>query len=414
MERFNLNIGKSIRLSNIIDPDDGKCVMLAADHNFLVGPIRGLENVENTLKIALKGKLDAVMLSPGQAKRLSYMFGWRGAPALVVRGDWSNAFRERIYTLPTRKTQEIIIASPKDLISLGAAGAVVYFFTGYGDENEEIRHYERLKSFLKECEKVSLPCLVTVVPMGERVTGSNFVSLLETGVRVAVEAGADILEVPYTQDVDSFRKIVNAAKGVPVLCAGGPKAATLRDSLEVIIELLEAGASGVVFGRQVFQSEDPAKYLNMLYALIHEGKSLEEVIGIKKTRARIKAIAEKCTGCMLCELICNFTHEGSFSLRKARLRIEKSMKEFKPILCILCGSCVKACKTGALTINPSLGYIKFNGDKCISCRECVKACPVNVIRFDEESGHPLICNMCEGNPQCVNWCPSQALILETY
>ncbi|MEM3745778.1 MAG: hypothetical protein QW323_04715, partial [Candidatus Bathyarchaeia archaeon] len=288
-----MNIGKRIRLSNILDPEDGKCVMLAADHNFLVGPIRGLENVENTLKIAFKGKLDAVMLSPGQAKRLSHMFGWRGAPALVVRGDWANAFRERVYTLPTRRVQEIIIADPKDLISLGATGAVLYFFVGYGDEREEEYHYERIRRFIKESEKIGLPCLITAIPMGERVTGANFVSLLETSVRMAVEAGADYLEVPYTQDIETFKRVVQAARGTPVLCAGGPKAATIRDSLEVVVELLEAGASGVVFGRQVFQSEDPASYLNMLYSLVHEGKSIEEVLGLKRRRVRIKSDPEK-------------------------------------------------------------------------------------------------------------------------
>lgn len=409
-----MNLGKRIRLSDIINPDDGKCVMLAADHNFLVGPIIGLENVENTLKTAFKGRLDAVMLSPGQAKRLSHMFGWRGAPALVVRSDWANAFREKVYTLPTRKTQEIIIANPKDLISLGAAGAVSYFFVGYGDEKEEELHYERIRRFIKESEKVGLPCLITVMPMGERVTGANFVSLLETGVRMAVEAGADFLEIPYTQDIETFTRIVHAAKKVPVLCAGGPKAATIRDSLEVVAELLEAGASGVVFGRQVFQSEDPASYLNMLYSLIHEGRSIEEVLGLQKRHVRIKVDVEKCVGCMLCELICSFKHENSFSRRKARLRVERLIGKFKPVTCILCGSCVRACKYGALSIDPSIGYIKFDEKRCVGCKECVEACPVNIIKFDEKEGFPLICNMCEGNPQCVEWCPHQSLIAEVY
>ncbi|MEM2150315.1 MAG: 4Fe-4S binding protein [Candidatus Bathyarchaeia archaeon] len=409
-----MNIGKRIRLSNILDPEDGKCVMLAADHNFLVGPIRGLENVENTLKIAFKGKLDAVMLSPGQAKRLSHMFGWRGAPALVVRGDWANAFRERVYTLPTRRVQEIIIADPKDLISLGATGAVLYFFVGYGDEREEEYHYERIRRFIKESEKIGLPCLITAMPMGERVTGANFVSLLETSVRMAVEAGADYLEVPYTQDIETFKRVVQAARGTPVLCAGGPKAATIRDSLEVVVELLEAGASGVVFGRQVFQSEDPASYLNMLYSLVHEGKSIEEVLGLKRRRVRIKSDPEKCVGCMLCELICSFTHEKMFSRRGARLRVERAVNRLMPVTCILCGLCVKTCRYGALSIDPSFGYVKISKEKCIGCRECVEACPVNVIKFDEKEGLPLICDMCEGNPQCVEWCPHHSLIAEVY
>lgn len=409
-----MRIGKIIRLSNIIDPSDGKCIMFAADHNFLMGPIKGLENVKSTLKRALKGKPDAIMLSPGQAKRLSYMFGGRDSPALVIRGDWANCFRERIYALPTRSVQEVIVADPKDLIRLGAIGAVFYFFTGYGDKNDEARHYERLNRFLRNCEEVGLPCLVTVIPMGESVTGANFTSLLEIGVRMAAEAGADAVEVPYTQDVDTFRKIVKAAKGIPTLCAGGPKAATIRDSLEVVVELLEAGASGVVFGRQVFQSEDPARYLKMLYALIHEGKSIEDVLSIPKGRVEIKAIPHKCSGCRLCEFICSLTHEDVHSPWNARLHVEQLKDGYEPLVCTLCKLCLKACQEGALEINPTLGYIQLHREKCVGCKECVNACPLNIIKFDEKGGIPLVCDMCEGDPQCVKWCPSEALVTKAY
>ena len=410
-------LGKDIRLNSILNPNDGKCVMFPVDHNFIVGPIKGLENVEETLKRALKGRLDAVMVSPGQAKRLSHIFGKRGAPALVIRGDWSNAFREKIYALPARKVQEVLIAHPKDLIHLGATGAVVYFFTGYGDENEEAQHYKRITWFIKNCEAVGLPCLVTVIPMGERVTGANFVDLLELGVRMAVEAGADMLEVPYTQDIATFKRIVSAAKGIPVLCAGGPKAARLRDSLEIVAELLEAGASGVVFGRQVFQSEDPASFLNMLYALVHEGKSVDEVMGILGRPLRLKPLPEKCIGCRLCEIICSSSHASSFSPYRSRLRVEEvgdALKKFKPLVCTLCGSCVEACPTGALEVNPELGHLQLNEEKCTGCGKCIEACPIGVLKFDEETRMPLICDRCLGDPQCVKWCPVEAIAAEVY
>ena len=406
---------KDVRLNSILNLNDGKCVMLAVDHGFIFGPIKGLENVESTLKRALKGRLDAVMVSPGQAKRLSHIFGKRGAPALIVRGDWSNAFRDKTYALPVRKVQEVLIAHPKDLIHLGATGAVVYFFTGYGDENEQDQHYKRIKWFIENCEKVGLPCQVCVIPVGERVTGANFVDLLELGVRMAVEAGADILEVPYTQDITTFKRIVSAAKGVPVLCAGGPKATRLRDSLEIVVELLEAGASGVVFGRQVFQSDDPSSFLNMLYALVHEGKSVDEVIGILGRPSRLKVLPEKCIGCRLCEIICSLSHGNSFSPYKSRLRVEETqgmLKKFKPVVCTLCGSCVEACPTGALKLNPELGYLQLNEEECTGCKKCVEACPIKVLKFDEEAGIPLICDGCSGNPQCVKWCPVEAIVME--
>jgi class I fructose-bisphosphate aldolase len=408
-----MSIGKSIRMNSIFNPDDGKCVMLPVDHNFLVGPIRGLENVEETLRRALRGRLDAVMVSPGQAKRLAHLFGKRGSPALVVRGDWSNAFREKVYTLPVRSIQEILIAHPRDLLRLGATGAVIYYFTGYGDEKKQAQHYERMRWFIKNCEVVGLPCLVTVMPMGEKISGANFVDFLELGVRMAVEAGADMLEVPYTQDIDTFRRIVVAAKGVPVLCAGGPKAARLRDTLEIVVELLHAGASGIVFGRQVFQSEDPVALLNMLYALVHEGKTVEEVLGLIGRRIRLKTLAEKCIGCRLCEIICSSSHGSSFSMAKARLHVKEAQGKYMISTCTLCGLCAKVCPTGAIKVNVELGILELEEEKCIGCGKCVEACPTEVLKLDERS-KPLICDRCQGDPQCAKWCPVEAIITEVY
>ena len=91
-----------------------------------------------------------------------------------------------------------------------------------------------------------------------------------------------------------------------------------------------------------------------------------------------------------------------------------ALKKFKPLVCTLCGSCVEACPTGALEVNPELGHLQLNEEKCTGCGKCIEACPIGVLKFDEETRMPLICDRCLGDPQCVKWCPVEAIAAEVY
>ena len=53
---------------------------------------------------------------------------------------------------------------------------------------------------------------------------------------------------------------------VPVLIAGGPRMDTIEDSLDVVRGAMDAGASGVVFGRNIWQSANPGGMVRALTA----------------------------------------------------------------------------------------------------------------------------------------------------
>jgi len=401
--------GKTIRLSKIIDPDDGRAVVVAADHGFMLGPIRGVVDLEKTLERVVKGRPDAILVSPGQAMRLNHFFRRKDSPALLVRADWTNAFRDKTYTLPARRIKRVAVANAKEAIALGASGIVTYFFIGQSDEEAEARDFELMTFFARECRELGLPLIVEALPMGERVTGANFADLDAAGMRIAAETGADALKVLYTGDTDSFERAVRAA-GIPILVLGGAKAKTVRDSLEIAKEAIDAGAVGVVYGRQVVQAEDPSEFVGAVRALVHEGKSIGEVVGGVKGPVRLQVIASDCTNCRLCEAICTFTHDGFFSPSRARLRVDVvSINRFIPYPCTLCGHCVKSCPVGALIFNAKLGYVELIEEKCNGCKECVPACPFNIVGFDEEKNKPFICDMCKGSPKCAEWCQPVAL-----
>jgi len=402
--------GKTLRLSKIIDPDDERAVVVAGDHGFMLGPIRGVIDLEKTLKRVIDGRPDAVLLSPGQAARLNHLFHRKDSPALLVRADWTNAFRDKTYTLPARRIKRVAVASARDAIAIGASGIVTYFFIGQSDEEAEARDFELMTLFARECRELGLPFIVEALPMGERVTGANFADLDATGMRMAAEAGADALKVHYTGDTESFERAVRAA-GIPVLVLGGAKAKTVRDSLEIAKEAIDAGAVGVVYGRQVVQAEDPGAFVRAVREIVHEGKSVAEVVGgVARGPDRLQVIASNCTNCRLCEAICTFSHDGFFSPSRARLRVDAvSVDRFIPYPCTLCGHCVKSCPVGALIFNRDLGYVELIEEKCNGCKECVPACPFRIVGFDDQKGKPFICDMCKGSPRCAEWCQPVAL-----
>ena len=96
-------------------------------------------------------------------------------------------------------------------------------------------------------------------------------------VRCGIECGADVIKVPFTGDAASYRDIV-ATSPVPVVAAGGPRAETLRDALELLGKVVESGARGATIGRNIWGTPDPTKALIACKAVIHECLAADEAL----------------------------------------------------------------------------------------------------------------------------------------
>ena len=117
---------------------------------------------------------------------------------------------------------------------------------------------------------------------------------------------------------------------------------------------------------------------------------------------------ENCSGCRSCELACSLKHFGYFDFSKSRIHIEQE-EEHSVIeihQCIQCDerSCVNVCPTNALSIDTELGYICLDEEACTGCRACYKGCKYNGVMWDDENEKPLICDLCEGEPECLKPC----------
>ena len=129
---------------------------------------------------------------------------------------------------------------------------------------------------------------------------------------------------------------------------------------------------------------------------------------------KISVVAEKCTGCRICELVCSNIKVQVFNPKAACIKIvDLDYWSFSsPVVCIQCKNprCVEICPTKALS-QMELGTILVDKEKCTGCGDCVQECPVGAINFYE--GLPMICDLCGGSPSCVEWCPSGAIVLNS-
>lgn len=132
---------------------------------------------------------------------------------------------------------------------------------------------------------------------------------------------------------------------------------------------------------------------------------------------RIVPDATRCAGCRACEVFCSDIHENVVSPKLSRITIinpgaleEKPM----PIVCRQCQEpkCAEVCPTDALYYDLKAQIVVFNKEECISCGNCAEACPFGAILLHPETGMPLKCDLCGGNPVCVKHCTALALSLE--
>ena len=409
--------GKKIRFYRFFDPKDDKAVCVAADHGWMSDPTPNVINLKRILKDVIDGGADGVLMSLGQSYRLYHLFEGPDKPALLLRLDWMNILRLGSHNVenavPVSTLKRAATATAKDALLMGASAVTVYYFVGYTDELEA-QNLESLGILAQECRKQGLPLIIEPMPFGGRVYETDFVRVLKAAARTAMEIGADAIKIEYTGDVESFKELVDLAK-VPVLMLGGPRSKKPKDAFDMVYEGMKAGASGVVFGRNVTASDNPKRMVEVLVKMVHHGIDPEEALKFFemgdqieiKQRVKLQVNSENCTNCGLCEIACANYHEGIYDKKYSRLYIEAKEFNYTPRVCIDCGICEKVCPEGAIRLNRQVGGVVIDSEKCTLCGICVSKCPTGVLKIVDN--RLLGCDRCGGDPECVKWCNFSAI-----
>jgi len=124
---------------------------------------------------------------------------------------------------------------------------------------------------------------------------------------------------------------------------------------------------------------------------------------------------QNCTGCRACEYACSSYHEGLVRPAASRIHVRKYRGIVDvPVICHHCDDapCIAACPTNppAIQKDPDTNGITLNSKACLGskCLKCQEACPSEFIRVHPDTGKPLMCDLCGGDPECVKACAEQA------
>ena len=128
-------------------------------------------------------------------------------------------------------------------------------------------------------------------------------------------------------------------------------------------------------------------------------------------RKFVYADPSKCTGCGICEYAC-IKEKGESTPLLSRIRIVRMKPLFNFALsCRACenAKCVLACPEKALSQEEATGIIMLDEAKCRGCDWCVQACEHGGISIHPNKGFSVACDLCGGEPKCVELCPEEAL-----
>lgn len=258
-----METGKTRRLRRIFR-EDGKTVMIPMDHGVSVGPIEGLADMGQTIDNVAKGGADAVLVHAGIAKTVDNQ-----SMGLIVHLSGAT----RLTREPNWKTQ---LTSVKQAVRLGADAVSVHINVGSEHEQHMLDQFSQI---LDESDEYGLPTLVMMYPRGPGIQSEHAYDVVSHAARLGYELGADIVKTNFTGDIESFRNVVKSVK-VPVIVAGGPKAGTEKEALQLVSDSIKAGAAGVSIGRNVFQNPNPTLMTRALVEIVHNGASPTQALSI--------------------------------------------------------------------------------------------------------------------------------------
>jgi fructose-bisphosphate aldolase/2-amino-3,7-dideoxy-D-threo-hept-6-ulosonate synthase len=261
-----LDIGKNIRIERIINRKSKRTIIVPMDHGLTMGTIKGLENLAEMVDKVALGGANAVLMHSGMVGAGHRKYGKDIGLIIHLSGA------TKLSPDPDRK---VLVCSVERALKMGADGVSIHINIGADDEPEMLQDAHKS---IEASRKWGIPLLAMMYSRGKKIKDENDAEAVNIAVRAGVELGADIVKTNYTGDIDSFKRIVDGVRHIPVIIAGGPKMDTIPDLLQMVYDSIQAGGAGVAFGRNVFQSEDPTKLVKALKKIVHENYTIEEIL----------------------------------------------------------------------------------------------------------------------------------------
>jgi len=272
---------KKVRMNRLFHR--GKCLDVAIDHGVCNEPsfLNGLEDMAGVVNQLVDADPDAIQMNYGQSDLLQSIPG-KQKPALVMRVDLGNPYNaeaHRVMWALMQNEHDPILAA----LQMDAACVVVNLFMLPNEPDLFRQCVVNISRVRNECEKYGMPLMIEPLVMQPNSAKGGYMvdgdlEKIVTLVRMAREMGADIIKADPTAHTEDYHKVIEAAR-CPVLVRGGGKE-DLHDVFSKAHAILQQGAMGMVYGRNIYQHANPKLVVKAFKAMIHDGASVETALAI--------------------------------------------------------------------------------------------------------------------------------------
>ncbi|MHC1783603.1 MAG: class I fructose-bisphosphate aldolase [Anaerolineaceae bacterium] len=261
--------GEKIRLSKLFNGSEN-VVIVAVDHGLYFGPLPGMIDLPGV--IASIAGADGILMGPGMPAHCQNVFYRRNAPSLIIRLNWGTNYAAQ---WKYKHSHSVMMISAADAVREGADMVIGSLTLRNPDEAEDAENVRIYSECVSQKKALGIPMIGEVYPTGgDDSKPEDLQQSIYIGCRMAAELGADLVKTFYTGP--KFEDITKATP-VPVLALGAKKTPREIDALQLAADAVNAGARGIVFGRNVLQARSPERLLDALKEVVKANKSPQVV-----------------------------------------------------------------------------------------------------------------------------------------
>ena len=271
------------RLNRLFNATSGRALDVAVDHGFFGESsfLTGIEDMDAVIATLVRANPDAVQLTLGQARILQRIPG-KQKPALVLRTDVANVYGN---PLDDHIFSHHVPNAIEEAVRLDAVAVCANLMHLPGRPEIREANILSIMALRDQATRYGMPLMIEPLVMRDNAeAGGGYLvdgdtEKIVTLVRQAKELGADLIKADPTDDISDFGRVITVAGDVPVLVRGGGRVDD-RTLLQRTVAVLEQGARGIVYGRNVIQHPKPAGITAALMAVLHDGASVDAALAI--------------------------------------------------------------------------------------------------------------------------------------
>ena len=290
LAELGLGSGKKARLHRILFEHglrNGTGLFLPYDQGLEHGPRDFFANPlasdpRYVVQLALEGGFNGIVLQVGLAEK--FYWEYAGEVPLVLKLNGKTDIP------PSDRALSPLNATVADAVRLGADAVGYTLYVGSPAQEADLEQYRQVR---EDAQRLGMPLIVWAYPRGSAIEakgGKTSFYAVDYAARTASELGADVVKVNFPDpslrtavkpeyDADfttqqAIDEVVRSANRTMVLISGGERAGD-EAMLTKASESMDAGATGLIFGRNVWQRErtESLRFVENLRAVLDKHPS---------------------------------------------------------------------------------------------------------------------------------------------